>query len=324
MDETILVSIIIPVKNGDPWLEETIPAILNQRINGYLEIIVLDSGSTDNTKSILSKYPVKAYDIDPTQFNHGLTRNLGANLASGKYIAFTVQDASPVNEYWLQNMLAPFEDNMVVGVCGSQIVPHQFDKNPIEWYRPISAHNINFYQFPSKNEFEILSPELKRQICSWDNVNAVYRKDFLKMVPFQDVSFGEDALWARDALLNGAKIAYTSFGQVYHYHYELPSFTFKRAFTENYHRYLFFEVLPTKQRSELIMVLSNLKVLIMIKGLSLFRTLFWIIYNYRKRKAIRKANRIFNFELKKGISALEIAHNSICDKIPQAVKPKFK
>ena len=60
MDSDVLISVVIPVKNGDSWLNETIPAILNQQVNGAVEIIAIDSGSTDESLSILAKYPVNS------------------------------------------------------------------------------------------------------------------------------------------------------------------------------------------------------------------------------------------------------------------------
>ena len=96
MDPDVLISVVIPVKNGDSWLNETIPAILNQQVNGAIEIIAIDSGSTDESLSILSKYPVTVVSIKPEDFNHGLTRNKGVSLAKGRFVVMTVQDAKPL------------------------------------------------------------------------------------------------------------------------------------------------------------------------------------------------------------------------------------
>jgi rhamnosyltransferase len=148
MDPEQLISVVIPVKNGDSWLRETIPAILDQELDGAIEIIAIDSGSTDDTLSVLSKYPVTVVSIEPEEFNHGLTRNIGANLAKGKYLVMTVQDAKPSSRFWLQQLMDGFLDDTVAGVCGQQIVPHHFDKNPVEWYRPVSTRVKTKYHGP--------------------------------------------------------------------------------------------------------------------------------------------------------------------------------
>jgi rhamnosyltransferase len=53
-----LISIVIPVKNGDAWLEDTLKSIYQQTLASNIEVIIIDSGSTDATFDILSNYPV--------------------------------------------------------------------------------------------------------------------------------------------------------------------------------------------------------------------------------------------------------------------------
>ncbi len=98
MDDLPLISVIIPVKNGDVWLRKLIPAILNQSLASKTEIILIDSGSTDQTKSVVRRYPVRMICIEPEEFNHGTTRNLGVKESKGKYVVMTVQDAKPVGK----------------------------------------------------------------------------------------------------------------------------------------------------------------------------------------------------------------------------------
>ena len=52
-----LISIIIPVKNGEKYIAETLDGIKKQDLN--TEIIVFDDGSTDNTAEIAKKYDCK-------------------------------------------------------------------------------------------------------------------------------------------------------------------------------------------------------------------------------------------------------------------------
>jgi rhamnosyltransferase len=82
----ILISVVIPVKNGGKWLNDTLPAILNQIVAGEFEIIAVDSGSDDNSLSIIEKYPVELIKIPASEFNHGLTRNLGVQRAKGNIL----------------------------------------------------------------------------------------------------------------------------------------------------------------------------------------------------------------------------------------------
>jgi rhamnosyltransferase len=70
-DRKIWVSIVIPVKNGDYWLEQTLTALLSQELDKPFEIIVIDSGSTDASLDIIKRHPVQLIQIDPKSFNHG-------------------------------------------------------------------------------------------------------------------------------------------------------------------------------------------------------------------------------------------------------------
>ena len=86
-----LVSVIIPVYNGDRYIEEAIDSILMQTYPDW-EIIIVDDGSTDNTPNIIEKYGdyLKYF----RQANQGVaaSRNLGLSKARGEYIAFLDQD----------------------------------------------------------------------------------------------------------------------------------------------------------------------------------------------------------------------------------------
>lgn len=319
-----LISIVIPVKNGSAWLHKTIPAILNQTLVSQTEVIAIDSGSTDDTLAILSRYPIQVFAIEPSAFNHGAVRNLGVQKAKGKYVVMTVQDAEPADENWLQYLLNGFDDDKVAGVCGQQVVPHEPDKNPIDWFRPISPPSKTKYFYSHREEFDGLSAEEKKKICSWDDVNAMYRRDLLLKIPFQNVSFAEDALWAKDALQNGYAIVYNNAARVKHYHFETPDFTFRRSFTIHYFFYKFFGVKPTFRNNELLEILRNIKLLSFEKSISLKNKWRWILFNYRQRQAFKRSVNIFKMAQAKGEEELEKKHYEISGIPPQALSPEMK
>jgi rhamnosyltransferase len=228
-NKTILISVVIPVKNGISTLKDCLDAIQSQTLISQTEIIIIDSGSTDGSISLTKEYTnIQLYEIPSESFNHGATRNFGVSLAHGEFVVMTVQDAIPVNNIWLETMLVHFEDKEVAGVCGQQIVPHHRDKNPHEWFRPQSEPNVKSVQF-NHGEFEKLPVEQQRSNCRWDDVNAMYRKSALLALPFGSVMFGEDMLWAKAALLKGFKLVYDTNSKVEHYHYHTPEFTYKRS-----------------------------------------------------------------------------------------------
>jgi rhamnosyltransferase len=321
MQKEILISVIIPVKNGDYWLDQTLKGIVGQTVFDRSEIIVIDSGSTDRTLQILERFPVRVISIPPSAFNHGETRNLGVREAKGKYVVMTVQDAQPTDERWLQKLLDGFDNENVAGVCGQQIVSHEPDKNPVEWFRPVSPPAKTKYFYEDIDEFHRLSPGAKRNVCGWDNVNAMYRKEALLRVPFRAVSFAEDAMWAKDAIEAGYAIVYNREARVNHYHFETPEYAFRRYFTVCYHFYKIFGLRPSYLNEGPGFFLRAIKLLLKAKSIRWKDKWKWFWYNYRLYFAINRSVRSFSDALRIGENELDRLHNEICGAPPQAVKP---
>src|SRR4030042_1234198 len=115
------ISIILLVKNGQATLEEVLKKVFSQAIQEIFEVIAIDSGSTDRSKDILARFPVRVEKLPPESFNHGETRNLGARLSGGKYLVYLTQDATPQDDKWLGRLIQPFEeDPLVAGAFSSQ------------------------------------------------------------------------------------------------------------------------------------------------------------------------------------------------------------
>lgn len=321
ISNSVLISVIIPVKNGDYWLEGVLRGLMQQTLFDRCEVIVIDSGSTDRTLEIVSRFPVRLVTIAPDAFNHGATRNLGVQLARGEYVVMTVQDATPVDDRWLQNLLDGFDSPEVAGVCGQQIVPHDPDKNPLLWFRPVSPPSVTKYRFSDPADFQRLSPEERRGICGWDNVTAMYKREALLRVPFRAVTFAEDAMWAEDAILAGYAIVYNTAARVAHYHFETPEFAFRRQFTVSYYFHRNFGLRPTLIKMGPISLLRTIRLLLQAEGVPLKERYQWLLYNYRWFKALNRSVRIFNKALRAGEEELDRVHAEICGKPPQAVKP---
>lgn len=316
------VSVIIPVKNEALKIRACIDGILQQTVPVH-EIIVIDSGSTDGTIDILRDYQnINLIEIPAETFNHGDTRNLGVSRASGEYVLLTVGDARPYNEFWLEELLNGFIDQEVAGVCGKQVIPHEKDKNPMDWYYPISEEGVIRYQFKDNQDFIKLDAIEKKKICGWDDVTAIYKRQVLIQIPFQKTSYCEDAIWAKEAILKGHAIVYNQSAKVFHYHQEDSNFTFKRTFTTLYFRYRYFKHIPVIPTLTLKMRLSILKHLTKRIGDEGFIIiLFWYRYNISNIKASIAAHNKFLQALNEETEVyLDILHESLCGKPPIPIK----
>ena len=316
------ISVIIPVKNEALKIRACIDGILSQTVP-VSEIIVIDSGSTDGTVEILKSYPlINLIEIPGSEFNHGATRNLGVQKATGEYVLLTVGDARPYNECWIEELLKGFVDDQVAGVCGQQVVPHEKDKNPVEWFRPVSEPKLTRYQFETAAKFELLSPWEKKNICSWDDVTAMYRRNILLEIPFRKTSYSEDAIWARDAIVKDFAIVYNQKARVYHYHLEDADFTYKRSFTTMYFRYKQFGYLYDIPKLPIRSKLSMLKTLFKTFGVNFQEILKWYNYNINNFKATLSAQKLFRETLSAGETTLDTMHADLCGKPPIPIKAK--
>jgi len=121
-----VVSCIVPVFNGERYVREALESIHNQTYRP-LEIIVVDDGSTDNTKKVVTnlEFPIQYVE----QFNSGpaVTRNHGINLAKGDFVAFLDAD-----DLWhqekLSKQMAQFQANPELNVCVTHLNHFQDSK----------------------------------------------------------------------------------------------------------------------------------------------------------------------------------------------------
>jgi rhamnosyltransferase len=315
-----LFSIVIPVKNGDVWLERLLDGLMRQTLIAQSEIIVIDSGSTDDSLGIIRRYPVRLIQIPPSEFNHGATRNLGVFAATGEYVVMTVQDALPGSDTWLELFLGGFDDEQVVAVCGQQIVPHDRDKNPVLWFRPVSEHRTWYAHIDDPADYLKLSPAEQREIAGWDNVTAAYRRTVLLEHPFPVTEFAEDISWARMMLLKGFTLGHVSGAITYHYHHHLPEFILPRYFSVYYSEFKIFGVKPALQSPIWRNVLVAARILLKEPGLTWRERARWMSFNIRYWLEVRSTIRRFNRAVDKGETALDREYRQICKRPPQALK----
>jgi glycosyltransferase involved in cell wall biosynthesis len=119
---TPLVSVVMPVYNGERYLEAAIQSILNQSFTDF-EFIIINDGSVDNTRIILQKYEhiderIRVYTQDKSGLVASLNR--GCQIARGKYIARMDADDISLPERFAKQLLF-MEANPKVGVCGTWI-----------------------------------------------------------------------------------------------------------------------------------------------------------------------------------------------------------
>lgn len=217
-----LYSVLMPVKNGAQFLSETLPRILQQKVKGRVEMIAVDSGSSDDTIRVLKEYGATILAIPPTAFNHGLTRNLLANHAHGSVFVFLNQSALPTDELWLANLVAPLEqDAELAGVC-SRLVPRVNADVLVQrdvMRDPSSLDTSRVSRLTDWRAYRALAPDALRDFINFHSISAAIRPEVLQRIPFPSVLLiGEDLTWAKQVLEAGYPLRHEASSVVFHSH----------------------------------------------------------------------------------------------------------
>lgn len=214
-DSSCDVTVIIPTFNGEDYLGEALDAIAGQHFEGDVEVLVIDSGSTDATLAIVRDRPdVRLYEIPNSDFGHGKTRNLAARLARGRLVVFLTQDAIPAHPDWLRELTAPL--GSAAAVTGRQI--------PRAGCFPLLKYEIEA-SFAALGPADAVTIVAKNDapdgdldsIAFYSDVNSATARAFLlDTIPYRDLPYSEDFAFAKDLLAAGFSKAYAPAGSVIH------------------------------------------------------------------------------------------------------------
>ncbi|NOZ26197.1 MAG: methyltransferase domain-containing protein [Nitrospirae bacterium] len=232
------ISVIVPVKNGGEQLRTLLEKIRSQRRVEDVEIIVIDSESTDDSVSIARAFKSKVISIPQSEFNHGATRNLGAAEASGEFLVFTVQDAVPINSYWLYNMICPFiEIPELAALTSKQFVNPEADLFSL-WMSESLADVLDFKKDSIYSltdtfdcfDWKLLDSRTKRRVTFFDNVSSCVRRRVLNEFQFSPIINAEDIDFGVKLLSNKKTLGYLTSTGVLHWHERGPEYVFKRYY----------------------------------------------------------------------------------------------
>lgn len=218
------ISVVLPTYRAAPYLRPWLEAISQQTLCP-LEVIVIDSSSTDGTEQIASNAGCIVKVVPKTEFNHGGTRNLGANMARGEILVFMTQDALPVDETFLEALTLPIRKGEVAAAYARQL-PYP-DTPPPEAF----ARGFNY---PAESQVKSLEdlPRLGMKTFFFSNVaSAIDREVFEQLGGFPEhVIMNEDMHFAAKLLMSGRKIAYQAEAKVFHSHDYRLGQQFRRNF----------------------------------------------------------------------------------------------
>lgn len=197
-------SIVIRCYNEEKHIGKLLHGIMQQTVQD-VEIIIVDSGSTDGTVQIASRFPVEIATIRPEIFSFGRSLNFGCNMANKDLIVIASAHVYPLYRDWLEQLLQPLNDTKISLTYGRQVGGEK---------TKLSEHQVFSKWFP-----DLPNPQQRYPFCN--NANAAIRNDVWHKHPYnEDLTGLEDIDWAHTAMQAGHKIAYCPNAVVAHIHKE--------------------------------------------------------------------------------------------------------
>jgi len=205
-------SIIIRAYNEEKHIRRLLEGIRHQTITD-VEVILVDSGSTDSTASIAETFGARVVRIPSAEFTFGRSLNFGVREARRELVVIASAHVYPVYPDWLESLLRPFEDKNIALTYGKQRGPElaKFSEQQIfhQWYPDMSR--------------------MDQSTAFCNNANAAIRKSLWEKNPYDETLTGlEDLAWAKWAREQGHAIAYVAEAEIVHVHDETPRGVYNR------------------------------------------------------------------------------------------------
>jgi rhamnosyltransferase len=207
-------SIIIRAYNEDKHIARLLEGIKQQTVKD-VDVILVDSGSTDSTVAIAESHGAQVVRIPSAEFTFGRSLNYGIKAAKREFIVIASAHVYPVYPDWLETLLRPFQDDSIALTYGKQRGPDfaKFSEQQIfhQWYASRDASK----------------PKQETAFCN--NANAAIRKSLWEKKNYDETLTGlEDLAWAKWAKEQGLAIAYVPEAEIIHVHNETPHGVYNR------------------------------------------------------------------------------------------------
>jgi rhamnosyltransferase len=234
----------VPVNNARSNGIERLVDSLKKQTYKNIEFIAVDSGSTDDTVKWLKKNQFKVLEIKPKDFTHAYSRNMGASIAKGKYLLFTVDDAVFDECDWLYSAIA-----LLIYYKADSYSSLQCTDSKADAYAKLLNHylkesqsdgsgfNISKTNIFARILFRFLPFQSKVKAIAIDDTNHLVRADVFKKIKYK-LETVEDLDFGIRLTKQGYKFIYSNILTITHYHeYPLKNLAkyAKRVYLDNYY-----------------------------------------------------------------------------------------
>jgi rhamnosyltransferase len=211
------VSVVMRCFNEAFAVADTIRMLRQQDFDGEIELIVIDSGSSDGSVELIeTAKPEKFIRIPLGTYVPGPVLNRGHREASHEWIVYLNADATPADDLWLRRLLEPCLASPTFGAGFSRQLPRPD-------CHPVFAHDYD----------RCFGPQ--RESAHWDHffsmVSCVTTRTILADVPIrEDLQYAEDDEWTRRLRRHGYEVIFAPDSRCYHSHNYTVRQSYKRAY----------------------------------------------------------------------------------------------
>ncbi len=201
-----LASIVIRTLNESRYLEELLGAIADQHTpDFYVEVVLVDSGSTDGTLDIAKRHGCRITTIDKSEFTFGRSLNRGCDFAQGDYLVFLSGHCIPAQADWLVQLLGPLREGLADYAYGRQI----------------GRDTTKFSEDMLFRKYYPAESSIPQQGYFCNNANAaVTRRAWCRYQFNEELTGLEDMYLAKQIVADGEHVAYVAEAPVHHIHDE--------------------------------------------------------------------------------------------------------
>ncbi len=199
-------SVVLRTLNEARYLEELLQGIAEQQ-TGQLdcEVVLVDSGSTDQTLTIAQQYGCRILHIQREEFSFGRSLNMGCEAASGDILVMTSGHCVPASPQWLQKLCQPLVDGLAQYSYGRQL----------------GGPRSQFSECEVFNKYFPPSSRIPQDGFYCNNANSALLKASWAQYRFDEELTGlEDMHLAQRLVRDGGRVAYVAEAPVYHHHSE--------------------------------------------------------------------------------------------------------
>jgi rhamnosyltransferase len=258
------ISVLIRNYNEAQYLTRTLESVRNQRYNGQIEIVFVDSGSTDKSIEVAYSYDCKVIKIDKEDFTYGKALNLGMRNCSFDWVVILSSHCVLFNEDFLSRVSKNFGNPRLAAIRCEPITSKRF-------LEPLNLQEVSNPKYDQK----FILDYWDKLICNACSV--INRKVWLQLPFDENIEFAEDKKWNLDVFVLGYSLV---IGEDLYYYYSRDNKNryIKREFqSEIVYRKLFRKKRMNVYRLGFHYLLSSIKAL-----KNMFIVFLNYLSNYRK------------------------------------------